>query len=424
MDKLNIDFKSLLPYVIDAFSSVYGDEYRSVISKKINNSLIVSYHDFEGLRDYVSYLKRCKSREFSIRFLDEIGIDVQAHKKDNYTEPLDSKIRDILECLIDSSFGFSEDADYWAPLLAFDSNNKNNPKRLLANKIKIINYLLGNVQDIITEENFESFTETKKFLELLEKINEFKMIYKKLLSEYNDWAKQLAPYEKYIEDEKKRKEDILQKKKNELFREIFDQLPLTVKDSISSKTFEEQQKIILGYTDISSKSNIEAFRYEQMEKLKSPNIEHWDKFWIVYWQSNYLEKLGITIPNEKMLECNSEEDITNYLTFLNQDDIKKYIPTEELISYISATREKKYEEALREYYTTRKDFTFIINRILLAYGFICFCAFLYVNKMYLSAAISLFLSIFFISFLLNNKIILEQYYISVRFGIFSYKIKT
>jgi len=361
MDKLNIDFKSLLPYVIDAFSSVYGDEYRSVISKKINNSHIVSYHDFEGLRDYVSYLKICKSREFSIRFLDEIGIDVQVHKKDNYTEPLDSKIRDILECLIDSSFGFSESADYWAPLLAFDSNNKNNPKKLLANKIKIINYLLGNVQDKITEENFESFTETKEFLELLKKINEFKMIYKKLLSEYNDWAKQLAPYEKYIEDEKKRKKDILQKKKNELFREIFDQLPLTVKDSISSKTFEEQQAIILGSTDISSKSNIEAFSYEQMEKLKSPSVELSDKFWIVYWQSNYFKKLGITIPNEKMLECNSEEDITNYLTFLNQDDIKKYIPTEELISYISATREKKYEEALREYYTTRKDFTDAMN---------------------------------------------------------------
>ena len=357
MDKLNIDFKSLLPYVIDAFSSVYGEEYRSIISKKINNTLIISYHDFEGLRDYVSYLKRCKGRELSIRFLDEVGIDVQVQKKDNYSEPFDSKIRDILECFIDSNFGFDKDADYWSPLLAFDSNNKNNPKRLLTNKIKIINYLLGNAQDKITEENFESFTKTKEFLQLLEKINEFKTIYEKLLSEYKDWAKQLAPYEKYIEDEKKRKEDILQKKKNELFREVFDQLQLTVKDSIYSKTFEEQQEIILGSTDISSKSNIEAFRYEQMEKLKSPNIEYWDKFWIVYWQSNYFKKLGITIPNEKMLECNSEEDITNYLTFLNQDDIKKYIPTEELISYISTTREKKYEEALREYYTTRKDFT-------------------------------------------------------------------
>ena len=356
MDKLNIDFKSLLPYVIDAFSSVYGDEYRSIISKKINNTIIISYHDFEGLRDYVSYLKRCKGREFSIRFLDEIGIDVQVHKKDNYTEPLDSKIKDILECLINSNFGFSETADFWAPLLAFDSSNKTNPKMLLANKLKIVNYLLGNAHDKITEENFESFTETKEFLQLLKKINEFKMIYKKLLSEYNDWAKQLAPYEKYIRDEIERKGDILQKKKNELFREIFDQLPLPVKDSISNKSFEAQQIMVLGVTDISSKSDIEAFRYEQMEKLRSPNVEHWDKRLIVHWQSIYLKRLGITIPNEEMLECNSEEDITNYLSFLNQDDIKKYIPTEELISHISATREKKYEEALKEYYTTRKDF--------------------------------------------------------------------
>ena len=124
MDKLNIDFKSLLPYVIDAFSVVYGEEYRSIISKKLSNSIIVSYQDVEGLSDYVLYLKRCKSRELSIRFLDEIGIDVQKYKKDNYTETFDNKIESILNCLIDSCFCFSKDSYFWSPLLAFDSNNK------------------------------------------------------------------------------------------------------------------------------------------------------------------------------------------------------------------------------------------------------------------------------------------------------------
>ena len=124
MDKLNIDFKSLLPYVIDAYSSIYGEEYRPIISKKLNNSIIVSYHDYEGLSNYVSYLKKCKGREFSIRFLDEIGIDVKEHKKENYTEPLDESITDILENLIDSVYGFSNEAEKWSPLLAFDSNNK------------------------------------------------------------------------------------------------------------------------------------------------------------------------------------------------------------------------------------------------------------------------------------------------------------
>lgn len=359
MDKLNIDFNSLLPYVIDAFSSVYGNEYRSIISQKIKNTVIVSYHDLEGLNDYVSYLKRCKAREFSIRFLDEIGIDVKKHKKSNYTEPLDSDVQKILDCLIGAGFGFSSKAvvDYWSPLRAFNSNNKTDSKRLLENRIKIINYLLGNEQEKITKESFESFAETKEFSELLKKINEFNIVYEKLLSEYNYWANQLEPYEKYVEDEKKRKEDILQKKKNELFREIFNQLPLSIKVSISNKTFEEQLETILGSMDISAKSIIESFRYEQMEKLKSSDVDPWDKFLIVFWQSNYLKKLGITIPNENMLKCDSEENIANYLSFLNQDDIRKYLPSDELISYTLSTREKKYEEALREYYTTRKDFT-------------------------------------------------------------------
>ena len=62
-----------------------------------------------------------------------------------------------------------------------------------------------------------------------------------------------------------------------------------------------------------------------------------------------------------MLKCDTEEDITNYLSFIGQYDVKKYIPTEELINYISSIRKKKYEEALRMYYTTRKDFIEIMK---------------------------------------------------------------
>ena len=357
MDKLNIDFKSLLPYVIDAFSSVYGEEYRSIISKRINNCIILSYHDVDGLNDYVSYLKRCKGRELSIRFLDEIGIDVQTNGIDNYAKPLDKKIRNVLDCLIDSSFGFSINPDYWAPLLAFDSNNKNNKEKLLENKIKIINYFLNNSKDKITYRNFESFTKTDEYLQILKKINEFKIIYKKLLSEYYDWEKQLAPYEKYIEDENKRKDDILQKKKNELFREIVGLLPL----STIKYNFKEQINIVLGDEDISSKTNIEFFSDEQMKKLKSPYVSRYKKESIVSRQLDYLKILGITIPNKEMIDCTSKDDIINYLSFLNQDDVRKYIPSEDLISFISSTREKKYEEAIRKYYTSRKDYINIME---------------------------------------------------------------
>ena len=219
MDKLDIDFNSLLPYVIDAFSSVYGEEYRSIISKKLNNTIIVSYHDVDGLENYISYIKRCKAREFCIRFLDEIGIDVEKYKKSNYTEPFDNDIEKTLDCLISANFGFLRDIDFWSPLRAFNSTNNTNSKRLLENKIKVINYLLGSEHEQITEENFDAFSETTEYGELLKKINEFNIVYEKLLSEYKDWAHQLEPYEKYVEDEKKRKEDILEKKKTEMFSE-------------------------------------------------------------------------------------------------------------------------------------------------------------------------------------------------------------
>lgn len=359
MDLLDIDFNSLLPYVIDAYTFVYGEEYCSVISKKVRNTLILFYNDVEGLNNYLEYLKRCKRREYSIRFLDRIGIDVEKYKKDNYTEPLDDEVNSILDYYI--SWGFTKYDDDWSPLRAFNPNNHNRPQMLLKNKLKIINYLLGSNHEKITEGNFDSFTQTNEYLELLKKIDELNIIYEELLQEYNAWKSQLLPYKEYVEYENRRKEDILKCKRAEFFREIFSKLPSSVKAAVSNKSFEERQEVILGYSDIASKSRIEKFSLEQIEKLKSSSVSIIQKYLIVSDQVEYLEKLGITIPNEDMLRCKTEEDIYNYLNFLSQDDVRKLIPSDELISYISSIREQKYEEALREYYTTRRDFRKIMK---------------------------------------------------------------
>lgn len=356
---LDIDFNSLLPYVIDAYTFVYGEEYRSIISKKVRNTLILFYNDVEGLNNYLEYLERCKRREYSIRFLDKIGIDVEKYKKDNYTEPLDDEVNSILDYYI--SWGFTKYDDDYSPIRAFNRNNHTEPKMLLKNKLKIINYLLGSNHEEITEENFDSFTQTNEYLELLKKIDELNIIYEELLQEYNTWKSQLLPYKEYVEYENRRKEDILKCKKAEFFREIFSILPSPVKDAVLNKSFEERQEAILGYSDIASKSRIEKFSLEQIEKLKSSSVSIIRKYLIVSNQVEYLEKLGITIPNEDMLRCNTKEDVSNYLKFISQDDVRKLIPSAELISYISSIRVQKYEEALREYYTTRRDFRKIMK---------------------------------------------------------------
>lgn len=357
MDNLNIDFKRLLPFAIDAFAKVYGEEYYDIIFQRINNAIIIPYYDIEGLSAYISYIKRCKSREYAINFLDKIGVDVKKHIKGNYTQPLDAEIEKILDYYMDSALqGFSEDTDYWVPLQAFKPNNDTYPKRLLKNKIKIINYLLDNNHEQITEENFDSFVGTEEYNEILKKIDELNLVYEQLLLEYRNWKEQLQLYEEFVESENKRKSEILKKKKITTFMDIYSRLPIPVINAISGKSLEEKSTAIFGSLDIGSKSIIELFSFNNMEKLKSKDVDLWDKYCIVWKQSDYLKNIGVEIPNEQMLKCDSEEDVNNYLIFLSQDNVRKYIPSDDLISYITSLRENNYEDALREYYVTRDDF--------------------------------------------------------------------
>ena len=55
---MNEDISVLLPYVLEAFSFVYGSEYREYISKKLQNTKILLYNDVDGLDDYLSFLKK------------------------------------------------------------------------------------------------------------------------------------------------------------------------------------------------------------------------------------------------------------------------------------------------------------------------------------------------------------------------------
>ena len=89
MFNLDIDFKSVMPHVIDALTHVYGEEYRSIITNRVNNTVIVYYKDFSHISSYIYHLKCCKKRELFIRFLDEVGYDVSKYKTNNYTKTLD-----------------------------------------------------------------------------------------------------------------------------------------------------------------------------------------------------------------------------------------------------------------------------------------------------------------------------------------------
>lgn len=354
MVNLSIDFKRLLPFVVDAFTKVYGEEYHDIIFQRINNVLIIPYYDIIGLDDYISCIKNCKRREYAIDFLDKIGVDVERYKKNNYMQRLDDEVEKILKYYIgDSYFGFCE-----TPLQAFKHSNVKSSEETLENKIKIINYLLDDNHEKITKKNFDLFVETEEYHKILEKIDKLNIVYEQLLLEYRKWEQQLRPYEQFTKSETKRKQEIIEGKKESLFLDIYLKLPTVIKNAISDKTLEEKINIILGYLDISSISPIESFSSDKMKKLESQDVSLTDKSFIICWQANFLKNLGLNVMNKFLSYsfCLSEEDIDDYLTFLNQSNIKQYIPSADLISYIISARENKYEEALREYFMTREDF--------------------------------------------------------------------
>ena len=354
MNNLQIEFEKILPDIANSFSNVYGDEYESLIEQKFKRTIIIPYNDLEGTEDYIRFLKRCKERELSYRFLEKIGIDIKAYKKESYAEKFDTELINILENFIDSLFGFSKNSDYWSPLLAFKKGNKTEPKILLKRKLKLINYLLGE-SEVINEDNYKDFTKTNKYKELLEIINRYILIYKELLLEYKTWEKELLPYKNYAKRERKRKKTILQNKKDTLFKDIYDYLPEYIKSFIADKPFKEQEKIVLGEHDISIDSPIEYFLTEQIEKLESPDTDIWDKRTIIRFQREFLKGIGISCPEPKE-KLVTEEDINEFLTFLKQDDIREKLPTEEHINLISKTRKERYEQALKLYHITRSDF--------------------------------------------------------------------
>lgn len=349
MDNISIDLKKVLPFVIEAFTFVYGEKYRDIISDKINNAIIIQHYNIESLKEYILYIEECQKREYAIKFLEKIGVNVEKYKKANYTEELDNKIEKILEYYInDSDFGFSNKTDYFVPLQAFKKDNNTNPKRLLLNKNKIINYLLNDEHELVTEKNFDLFTKTEEYQQILKKIDELNLVYEPLLSEYKKWEEKLKPYKDFIDSETERKKRILEKKKSLLFEDIYPKLPITIKDAISNKPKDEKIATILGPTDISSESIIELFDSNKMEQLKAEDTDFLTKTVILSRQLNYLKNTyGDTID---------EKEINNSFLFLEEEDIKQYIPSDDLIHFVTLAREKRYEEALREYYTTRKDF--------------------------------------------------------------------
>lgn len=368
MDHLQINFKELIPYVIEGFTVVCGEEYHDMIEEKLNNLTILDYVDVDGIESYVWYLKDIKSKELSLKFLNYLGYDVKKDIEKKKYYKLRSEINNLLQKYLGRSNAiFDNSVSNRILLKAFenDKHGKNNKTRI--QQVTLINNLLRGQGKSITLDELDNFCKTKEFKCLSMEIKKALLIYKDLEEEYQDWTRQFEPIEKYVADERKRKEKIIDSKKDKMVSNVRQQINPEIKNIIGDWKIEEQWDLLFDVTDDENVLIIENFTQENLAILHDQTADITTKSWIVYWQMMYFKKLGIKFPEETLSKGLESENIDAYIKWLEQEKTQKLIPSIYLIKHAMALHKKMKEVIQKEYYTNRADFKKICKIIDMRY---------------------------------------------------------
>ena len=246
MDILKLDIKDYIPNVIEVYTKIFGEEYRELINERIKSGEIITYFTKEIIRGYMYFLKDCKARELSIRFLGKIGIDVSKLEEKSFAEEISGNIRYLAREYIGGSLGFTYLPEHnLIGIRAFDRNvqekNKQYSRDIIENQIRFLNFYLGE-ERIFDEKELGEFLKTDEFKQINIKIQEYIKIYNKIFQEY----------EKYCEELEKN-EEIAIKRTSEKNRAILNRLNNVFIDGNSKEildTIFEQPKIVVFFKSV------------------------------------------------------------------------------------------------------------------------------------------------------------------------------
>ena len=141
--------------VINSYVNVYGEEYRDIISKRINSSMIFMYDDPIFIEDHVKFLRHCKRNMYRVQLLIKLGINVKDEYKTNYVNSLPANYQSIIRILIGKN-QFKDINN--APICNFTKDDN------IEEKIDIINLFL---KEKVTIKNYDDFKKTIKYSQIL-----------------------------------------------------------------------------------------------------------------------------------------------------------------------------------------------------------------------------------------------------------------
>lgn len=357
MDSLQIDFEKLIPYAIEAFTAIYGEGYHDMIEEKLNNLTIFDYLDVDGTESYIWHLKEIKSKELSLRFLDYLGYDVKKDIEGKKYYKLRNDVNDLLKKYLGCcNLIFDNDINYHVLLKAFEKNNPCKQEKILINKVNLINNFLKEKGKSITLAELDDFCKTDEFAIISSKIKKALIIYNNLEKEYRNWTKQFEAIEEYVKAEKDRKRIICDSKKEKMVTDVNREINPEIKRIINNWNIEEKWNLLFEITDEENVCIIENFRQDKIDLLSNPLVDLTAKYWLMYWQIIYFEKLGIKFPNNYLNKCIQSGNLDEYINWLNKERTKQLIPNPYLINHVTSLNKRMKEKIERQYFTTKKDF--------------------------------------------------------------------
>ena len=345
MNLLNPNFNKYHKEIIDAISEVLGEEYKHLIEERIYSMIPITYVKNDRLKLYLNKWKKFKQQEFIKKFLLEIGEAI---------EGLD--INNIIKNYFETLYAFDEPTImfYYQRLLSFkplSEDLKKDPRIeeikqfVLKEQIKFLNSLLKSEE--ITLNNYEQFKTTNKYKEVRILIDKYLEIFDKLMSEYKCFlTENIKGYETYLEKEKEREKEL----KKVYLKNVIEEIKTI--PSIQKEIIESLENIDVE-TDIEYKTNFEYFGESDEEKLNDKNTDSFDRKYIVHARLIIIKALGIEIDVPNLF---SDEIIPFYEKTIEREEVKKVIPSFELVEKVKRIREQTYENFKKEYYFSGPSF--------------------------------------------------------------------
>lgn len=301
---MNSKYNSL---IIDAYTKVYGDQYRDIIAKRINSSMIFMYDDPIFIEDNIKFLKHCKRNMYRIHLLIRLGINVKEEYKTNYVKCLPKRYENIIRLLIGKNQfnGINN-----APICNFTRDDN------IEEKIDIINLFL---KEKITVKNYYDFKKTIKYSQILYIVTKLAKLYQEQIKDYdefkNSFKNELGIVKKYKENNIK----LCQEKMLECIKEIWSLLPINLQNILKDKDNNDLIKIVYSDNNIIETPIFWFFNKENMDLLKKLKDGSIKARAIRSYQFNYLIKLGIQIPQIFLNDL--ANNLEKYFDFINKLEI-------------------------------------------------------------------------------------------------------